>query len=137
MFRYGGRPGIHPGRRGVALPDLNGRTAPGTGADAGSSTPIPLPTTLPGLPTPPPPTGEGATDSPVLNLPFGDLDLSSVGPGLSNALVVGANHTTTGHPLTVFGPQTGYYAAGLVGVRPIDWQNRPTFQQVVDFRSHR
>jgi hypothetical protein len=28
-------------------------------------------------------------------------------------------------------------AAGLVGVRPIDWQNRPTFQQVVDFRSHR
>jgi acyl-homoserine lactone acylase PvdQ len=30
-----------------------------------------------------------------------------------------------------------HVAAGLVGVRPIDWQNRPTFQQVVDFRSHR
>ncbi|MFL6095576.1 MAG: penicillin acylase family protein, partial [Blastococcus sp.] len=27
--------------------------------------------------------------------------------------------------------------AGLVGVRPIDWQNRPTFQQVVDYRGHR
>lgn len=27
--------------------------------------------------------------------------------------------------------------AGIVGVRPIDWQNRPTFQQVVDYRSHR
>lgn len=27
--------------------------------------------------------------------------------------------------------------AGVVGVRPIDWQNRPTFQQVVDYRSHR
>jgi acyl-homoserine lactone acylase PvdQ len=27
--------------------------------------------------------------------------------------------------------------AGVVGVRPIDWQNRPTFQQVVDFSGHR
>jgi len=27
--------------------------------------------------------------------------------------------------------------AGLVGVRPIDWQNRPTFQQVVDYSGHR
>jgi acyl-homoserine lactone acylase PvdQ len=27
--------------------------------------------------------------------------------------------------------------AGVVGVRPIDWQNRPTFQQVVRFTSHR
>lgn len=27
--------------------------------------------------------------------------------------------------------------AGLVGVRPIDWQNRPTFQQVVELTSHR
>ncbi|MGH3712475.1 MAG: penicillin acylase family protein [Micromonosporaceae bacterium] len=28
-------------------------------------------------------------------------------------------------------------AAGLVGVRPIDWQNRPTFQQVACFTRHR
>jgi hypothetical protein len=27
--------------------------------------------------------------------------------------------------------------AGVVGVRPIDWQNRPTFQQVVAFTGHR
>ena len=27
--------------------------------------------------------------------------------------------------------------AGVVGVRPIDWQNRPTFQQVVEFHRHR
>ena len=27
--------------------------------------------------------------------------------------------------------------AGVVGVRPIDWQNRPTFQQVVSFFGHR
>ena len=28
-------------------------------------------------------------------------------------------------------------AGGVVGVRPIDWQNRPTFQQVVQFSGHR
>ena len=28
-------------------------------------------------------------------------------------------------------------SGGVVGVRPIDWQNRPTFQQVVQFRRHR
>jgi hypothetical protein len=27
--------------------------------------------------------------------------------------------------------------AGVVGVRPIDWQNRPTFQQVVAYQGHR
>jgi acyl-homoserine lactone acylase PvdQ len=27
--------------------------------------------------------------------------------------------------------------AGLVGVRAIDWQNRPTFQQVIEFLAHR
>ena len=27
--------------------------------------------------------------------------------------------------------------AGVVGVRSIDWQNRPTFQQVIEFLSHR
>ena len=27
--------------------------------------------------------------------------------------------------------------AGIVGVRPIDWQNRPTFQQVICFFGHR
>jgi hypothetical protein len=27
--------------------------------------------------------------------------------------------------------------AGLVGVRAIDWQNRPTFQQVIEFLTHR
>ncbi|HET9945649.1 MAG TPA: hypothetical protein VFR56_08350, partial [Actinomycetes bacterium] len=30
-----------------------------------------------------------------------------------------------------------HVTAGLVGVRPIDWQNRPTFQQVVAFTGHR
>jgi hypothetical protein len=28
-------------------------------------------------------------------------------------------------------------ATGILGVRPIDWQNRPTFQQVISFFAHR
>jgi hypothetical protein len=27
--------------------------------------------------------------------------------------------------------------AGIVGTRSIDWQNRPTFQQVINFTRHR
>jgi acyl-homoserine lactone acylase PvdQ len=104
-FRYGGRPGVHPDRRGVALPDLDGPTAPGTGADAGSRPALPAPSSR-ALP--------GGTGGLRLDLPFGDLDLSGVGPGLSNAVLVGADRTTTGHPLAVFGPQTGYYAPQLL-----------------------
>ncbi len=39
-FPYGGGPGIHPELSGVAMPDLDGPTAPGTGADAGSDGPV-------------------------------------------------------------------------------------------------
>jgi hypothetical protein len=27
--------------------------------------------------------------------------------------------------------------AGVVGTRNLDWQNRPTFQQVINFTTHR
>ena len=104
-FPYGGGRGIHPARPGVAVPDLGGATAPGTGADAGSDPAVPAPSTR---------SLGGETGGLRLDLPFGDLDLSSVGPGLSNALLVAGSHTTTGHPLTVFGPQTGYYAPQLL-----------------------
>jgi acyl-homoserine lactone acylase PvdQ len=104
-FPYGDAPGIHRALAGVAMPDLDGQTAPGTGADAGSDVPVPAPSGK---------TLRGQTSGLKLDLPFGDLDLSSVGPGLSNALLVSADRTTTGHPLTVFGPQTGYYAPQLL-----------------------
>jgi hypothetical protein len=29
-----------------------------------------------------------------------------------------------------------FTAAGVIGQTPFDWQNRPTFQQVVEFQSH-
>jgi acyl-homoserine lactone acylase PvdQ len=107
-YPYGGGRRVYPGRPGVAVPDLHGATAPGTGADAGSDLPLPAPSgrSLRG--------GTGEDSGLRLDLPFGDLDLSSVGPGLSNALLVAADRTTTGHPLTVFGPQTGYYAPQLL-----------------------
>jgi acyl-homoserine lactone acylase PvdQ len=104
-FPYGGEPGIRPARAGVALPDLDGPTAAGTGADAGSDVLVPAPSGK---------ALRGETGGLRLDLPFGDLDLSSVGPGLSNALLISADRTTTGQPLTVFGPQTGYYAPQLL-----------------------
>ncbi len=104
-FPYGGAGGVDETRPGVALPDLGGETAPGTGGDAGSTPAIPLPSQQ---------SLGGGTSGLQLDLPFGELDLSSVGPGLSNAMLVGGEHTTTGKPLTVFGPQTGYFAPQLL-----------------------
>src|SRR5207244_465069 len=34
--------------------------------------------------------------------------------GMSNALVVAGSHTDSGHPVAVFGPQTGYFAPQLL-----------------------
>ncbi|MFF3502785.1 penicillin acylase family protein [Streptomyces sp. NPDC003247] len=40
--------------------------------------------------------------------------LTSARRGMSNALVVGGDHTASGHPIAVFGPQTGYFAPQLL-----------------------
>ncbi|MET9393843.1 penicillin acylase family protein [Streptomyces sp. NPDC006624] len=40
--------------------------------------------------------------------------LSSAKRGMSNALVVSGEHTASGHPVAVFGPQTGYFAPQLL-----------------------
>lgn len=39
--------------------------------------------------------------------------------GMSNALVVSGDHTTSGHPVAVFGPQTGYFAPQLLLLQEI------------------
>src|SRR5882757_1222561 len=41
-------------------------------------------------------------------------DLLSKRRGMSNALVVSGKYTDSGHPIAVFGPQTGYYAPQLL-----------------------
>ncbi|MFI6036502.1 penicillin acylase family protein [Streptomyces sp. NPDC051315] len=40
--------------------------------------------------------------------------VSSARRGMSNALVVSGDHTAGGHPIAVFGPQTGYFAPQLL-----------------------
>ncbi|MFE1912016.1 penicillin acylase family protein [Streptomyces anandii] len=45
--------------------------------------------------------------------------LSSARRGMSNALVVGGKSTASGHPVAVFGPQTGYFAPQLLMLQEI------------------
>ncbi|MFD9983951.1 penicillin acylase family protein [Streptomyces massasporeus] len=44
---------------------------------------------------------------------------SSAKRGMSNALVVSGEHTASGHPVAVFGPQTGYFAPQLLMLQEI------------------
>ncbi|MGW0166421.1 penicillin acylase family protein [Streptomyces sp. NPDC003343] len=45
--------------------------------------------------------------------------LTSAKRGMSNALVVSGKHTASGHPVAVFGPQTGYFAPQLLMLQEI------------------
>lgn len=101
----GGTP-VDPTLPGVALPDLDGPTAPGTGSEAGGS-PLPAPSlgALSGRLDPAPTSITG---------PFGTLDLAAVADGMSNAALVGGERTADGRPRAVFGPQTGYFAPQLL-----------------------
>lgn len=45
--------------------------------------------------------------------------LGSARRGMSNALVVSGEHTASGHPVAVFGPQTGYFAPQLLLLQEI------------------
>ncbi|MFE7208495.1 penicillin acylase family protein [Streptomyces sp. NPDC057611] len=45
--------------------------------------------------------------------------LTSARRGMSNALVVGGEHTASGHPVAVSGPQTGYFAPQLLMLQEI------------------
>ena len=104
---YGSGP-VDPTKPGVALPDLDGPTAPGTGADAGSG----------GLPDP----GLGSLQgrfgtqdrATVVQGPFGPIDLGGVPDMMSNAALVAGDRTADGHPRVVFGPQTGYFTPQLL-----------------------
>ncbi|MEU6481805.1 penicillin acylase family protein [Streptomyces sp. NPDC047017] len=49
----------------------------------------------------------------------GQSTLSSARRGMSNALVVSGKHTASGHPVAVFGPQTGYFAPQLLLLQEI------------------
>jgi acyl-homoserine lactone acylase PvdQ len=96
-------------RPGVALPDLDGPTAPGTGDEISGGSPVPgLSSGLEQLQQPEQPRRVR------VELPQGPIDLPLVHGGMSNALLVGADSTRSGHPVTVFGPQTGYFTPQLL-----------------------
>ncbi len=92
---YGSKGGLDPTLPGVALPDAKGPTAPGSG------------TLL---------SGQRVSASPgVVDLPDGSqLSFALEQHGMSNAILVGAEKSTTGRPLAVMGPQTGYFAPQLL-----------------------
>ncbi|MEU3412190.1 penicillin acylase family protein [Streptomyces sp. NPDC006658] len=95
-FPYGAKP-ADP--QGAALPD------------AGSVTAEPLVYDR---------TGSAATASAArTSATAAGTGLGSARRGMSNALVVSGKHTASGHPIAVFGPQTGYFAPQLLLLQEI------------------
>jgi acyl-homoserine lactone acylase PvdQ len=92
-FSYLSQAGVDPAA--VALPDLDAPTAPGAGSPAAAPTAVPAAV-------------------PMLDGPFGKIPLDLRPHGMSNALLVSAKESATGHPITVFGPQTGYFTPQLL-----------------------
>ena len=106
-FSYGGSDEVNPDRPGVALPDPGGPIAPGTGSMAGDGG---LPFGVPSVLEP----GGSSLRPKAVDGPLGPIPLGLNSSGMSNALLVDAEHSANGHPTAVFGPQTGYYAPQLL-----------------------
>ncbi len=101
-WSYGGG-AVDPTLDGVAMPDPEGGPqAPGTGATGGAGPSID--NLL---------TGDIASHGGTLDAPFGTIDLAGAARGMSNAALVSGDHTASGHPVMVAGPQTGQYAPQL------------------------
>ncbi|GIE99320.1 penicillin acylase family protein [Paractinoplanes rishiriensis] len=86
----------NPDAAGVAMPD------PGT------ATPQPIVFDKTGS------AATAASGTSAIADSLGTLTLDSASRGMSNAAVVSAAHSATGHPVAVFGPQTGYFAPQLL-----------------------
>ncbi|CAM4098074.1 penicillin acylase family protein [Kibdelosporangium persicum] len=105
-FPYGQAP-ANPA--GLALPDKGSVTRQqlvfdptgSAGSASASTVPVPAPAELE--------PARGIFNSGVL-----PGDLVSEKHGMSNALVVSGQHTESGNPIAVFGPQTGYFAPQLL-----------------------
>jgi len=103
--------GVSPDRPGVAMPVPGAQTAPGTAAPASSAEPVAF--------SAPPVPGSAAYQHwqarlGQLSTPVGNIDLSRHPAKESNALLVDAKHSADGHPVVVFGPQTGYFTPQLL-----------------------
>ncbi|WP_405020847.1 penicillin acylase family protein [Kitasatospora sp. NBC_00070] len=65
-------------------------------------------------------TGTGAGAAPTAADGVLPADLITARKGMSNALVVSGAHTASGHPVAVYGPQTGYFAPEILLVQELD-----------------
>ncbi|MGB8649703.1 MAG: penicillin acylase family protein [Mycobacteriales bacterium] len=120
---YGGSGGVDPALPGVAMPDLHPKaTQLATGAivnpDGSLSEPPAGAAGNQGNASTTDPKPAAARVDPALEAHqiYGSLQRAMAGElvGMSNALLVDAKHSATGHPTVVFGPQTGYYAPQLL-----------------------
>ncbi|WP_084258952.1 penicillin acylase family protein [Microtetraspora malaysiensis] len=59
-------------------------------------------------------TGTATTSTTAVKSPLDGLTVDNAKPGMSNAIVVSAAKSATGHPVAVFGPQTGYFSPQLL-----------------------
>ncbi|WIM98555.1 penicillin acylase family protein [Actinoplanes oblitus] len=89
---------------GAGNPDAAGVAMP----DAGSAVPQEIVFDRTGSAS----TGVSGTSAIAKSL--GTLTIDSASRGMSNAAVVSAANSATGHPVAVFGPQTGYFAPQLL-----------------------
>lgn len=96
--------GLKPGKPAVALPDIDGPTAPGSGSPTGDSAD--------------PSAAQGQTAR--MDLPGYSIDIPLKSHGMSNAILVTGEHSTSGNPLAVMGPQTGYFTPQLLTEQVLD-----------------
>ncbi|MEU7902772.1 penicillin acylase family protein [Actinoplanes sp. NPDC049118] len=99
---------VHNGRSfpyGAGDPDAAGVAMP----DAGTAAPEPLVYDKTGSAT-----SAAASGTSAIADSLGGLRVDGRHRGMSNAAVVSAAHSATGHPVAVFGPQTGYFAPQLL-----------------------
>jgi hypothetical protein len=59
-------------------------------------------------------TSTSTASTSAIGASLGGLTLDSSQRGMSNAAVISAANSSTGHPIAVFGPQTGYFAPQLL-----------------------
>jgi acyl-homoserine lactone acylase PvdQ len=92
-FPFGNPPS---GATGVTLPDAN------------SAQPVDVTTAKTGS------AASTTTATSKVTAALNGLTVNNSKPGMSNAVVVSAAKSATGHPIAVFGPQTGYFSPQLL-----------------------
>ncbi|MEU4715711.1 penicillin acylase family protein [Micromonospora purpureochromogenes] len=98
-FPYGGAPA---NASGVVLPDGGSARMESVVGDATGAA-----------------TGAAAGGPSELVAALSGLTIGRASRGMSNAAVISAEHSATGHPIAVFGPQTGYFSPQLLMVQEL------------------